>query len=117
MANVYGYTERVTTGRSGYNEYQRSTIKIFLEDVYIDTLDETNFKEKNGYKIRLIKLEELQNNLGWDTTKNATSSGAPNWMYGYGYFWTMTKSYGDLRIYRVKDYGDTAVVDNSGIND
>ena len=117
LANAYGYTERVTTGCSSYNEYQRSTIKIFLEDVYIDTLDETNLKEINGYKIRLIKLEELQNNLGWDTTKIAGAGGAPNWMYGHGHFWTMTKSYGDLRIYSVLDYKDTAVVDNSGIND
>ena len=82
--NGYGYSNY------GYscdnkNNYSISRIKEFLEEMYIDTLGESNLKEVDGYKIRLITTNELNDNLGWNALdKYATdteNSSVPTWVY------------------------------------
>ena len=104
-SNSYGYTNYDYSGCEGHNDYEGSKVKEYLEGTYINTLGETNLKEVDGYKIRLIKTSELNENLGWfDLDKYATesdNSNVPTWVnqnFGevsdnsngaYGY-WTMT---------------------------
>ena len=104
----YGYTDYDASGCSGHNDYEGSKVKEYLEGTYINTLGETNLKEVDGYKIRLITTEELESN-GWvGNTTVCTGSCyeqygiikdvAPTWIYqNYGEnqngvyaYWTMT---------------------------
>ena len=84
------------------NSYANSKVKEFLEGTYINTLGANKLKEVDGYKIRLITREELNQNLGWSALdKYATDSDnsqIPTWVYTnfgegqnnvFGY-WTMT---------------------------
>ena len=84
------------------NSYTTSKVKEFLEGTYINTLGASKLKEIDGYKIRLITREELNQNLGWtELNRYATESDnsqVPTWVYRnfsegqngvYGY-WTMT---------------------------
>ena len=84
-ANTYGYTDEVTTGCSGHNDYDGSKIKEFLEGNYLSQLDGSRLKEISGYKIRLIKQEEF-------TALNNSVGNASEWLYGIskGNYWTMT---------------------------
>ena len=84
------------------NVYATSKVKEFLEGTYINTLGANKLKEVDGYKIRLITREELNQNLGWSALdKYATDSDnsqVPNWVYqnfgegqnNVGGYWTMT---------------------------
>ena len=99
----FGYTSGDLSGCNGHNDYEGSKVKEFLETSYIATLGETNLKEVDGYKIRIIKVEELQNNLGYSTELKGSNydyspENTPIWVYknfsdsnnatrGY---WTMT---------------------------
>ena len=109
--NSYGYTNSDWSGCDGHNDYEGSKVKEYLEGTYINTLGETNLKEVDGYKIRLITTEELENN-GWvGNTTVCTGSChevygiikdiAPTWVYqNFGelsdysnrlyVYWTMT---------------------------
>ena len=114
------------------NNYNESKVKEFLEGTYINTLGTNNLKEINGYKIRLITLEELQQNFGWTELNAYATSGdnssVPTWVYrdftvdkiAYGY-WTMTpkpspsnnvwfmSTSEQLNVYYGHDYGNTGV--------
>ena len=99
----YGYTDYVNSGCDGHNDYEGSKVKEYLEGAYISTLGETNLKEIDGYKIRLITTDELNANLGWVNLYNTAktdneNANVPTWVYRnfgqnqngvYGY-WTMT---------------------------
>ena len=99
----YGYTTYDSSNCSNIEEYSSSKIKEFLEGTYINTLGADNLKKVDGYKIRLITLEELQSNLGvaqnlTASWYNTSSSDSLKWVYQnfgegqnevYGY-WTMT---------------------------
>ena len=99
----YGYTDTITSGCEGHNDYEGSKVKEYLEGTYITTLGADNLKEVDGYKVRLITTEELNANLGWvnlNTTAKTDNENAnvPLWVYQnfgenqngvYGY-WTMT---------------------------
>ena len=101
--NYYGYTSTDTSGCSGHNDYEGSKVKEYLEGTYINTLGADNLKEVDGYKIRLIKLEELQSDLGVSTEMSGSwydydAENTPSWVYqkfsdsnnnAKGY-WTMT---------------------------
>ena len=67
------------------NVYATSKVKEFLEGTYINTLGEFNLKEIDGYKIRLITVDELINNLGWktgtDTSVTYDGNSVPDWVY------------------------------------
>ena len=83
------------------NSYATSKVKEFLEGTYINTLGANNLKEVDGYKIRLITVDELTSNLGCASNGSnytCTSSQYASWVYQnfgekqnnvYGY-WTMT---------------------------
>ena len=99
LANSYGYTNEDYSGCAGHNDYEGSKVKELLEESYINTLGSDNLKEVDGYKIRLIKTDELNANLGWtnlyDTvTSYNENSNVPLWIYhNYGdafSYWTMT---------------------------
>ena len=92
------------------NIYSTSKIKEMLESRYLSVLGESNLKEIDGYKIRLITLDELYNNL---ECKNDSCSLSPHvsWIsqnFGGGQnhvsgYWTMSSndlpSYGVWYIY------------------
>lgn len=89
------YTNNNQSGCAGHNSYQESKIKEFLEGTYINTLDASKLKEIDGYKIRLITVNELQTNLGYNN--HAKTSKTPEWVYndfgdtrnGTYTYWTM----------------------------
>ena len=101
-SNAYGYTGYDESGCDGHNDYEGSKVKEYLEGTYINTLDADNLKEVDGYKIRLITTNELNQNLGWvninDTIKsNNENANVPTWIYqNWGYsnnisrYWTMS---------------------------
>ena len=123
-----------TSGCDGHNDYEGSKVKEYLEGTYINTLGETNLKEVDGYKVRLITKEELQTNLGYATEMTVSyyeysATNTPSWVYQsygenqnnvYGY-WTMTPhpeyssnvwyvhSAGGLSSYLVNDGSDDGV--------
>ena len=92
------------------NIYSTSKIREMLESRYLSVLGELNLKEIDGYKIRLITLDELYNNL---ECKNDSCSSSPHvsWIsqnFGGGQnhvsgYWTMSSndlpSYGVWYIY------------------
>ena len=109
----YTWTETCHNANHGYsnsssscdntNSYATSKIKEMLETMYLPTIGETNLKEVDGYKIRLITVDELESNLGY-TQRTGTniyyydSENTPTWVYQnfgdqnknvYSY-WTMT---------------------------
>ncbi len=109
--DIYGdvrYDNYDESGCDGHSDYNTSKIKEMLETRYLPTLGQTNLKEIDGYKIRIITLEELQQNLGLSTTMVASwydydSNNTPSWVYenygdrsknAYGY-WTMSTSIND----------------------
>ena len=99
---AYGYS---SYSNNCYNKniYATSKVKEMLETRYLPIIGATNLKEVDNYKIRLITLEELQQNLGVSTIINqswydASTENSLSWVYQnfgdqnknvYGY-WTMT---------------------------
>ena len=80
-----------TSGCTNNNRYENSRIKYFLENVYAKKIGEDNLSvDENGVKIRLITLEELENNLGWDNLSSIPRYSypqyPPRWVYkGFDY--------------------------------
>ena len=81
----YTWTDSCHNNNHGYSNnsyncintsnYATSKVKEMLETRYLPTLGESNLKEVDGYKIRIITLEELNTNLGWvDLQESATDS-------------------------------------------
>ena len=104
---AYGYSTSSDSSANcaNTNSYATSKVKEMLEGTYINTLGSNKLKEVDGYKIRLITLEELQQNLGISTTMVATwydvdAINTPTWVYqNFGdqsnnvyTYWTMTSS-------------------------
>ena len=107
----YTWTDNCHNDNHGYstssrycdntNSYATSKVKKFLEGTYINTLGANNLKEVDGYKIRLITVDELTSNLGCASNGSSytcTSSQYASWVYQnfgenknnvYGY-WSMT---------------------------
>ena len=111
LAGSYGYSESVRTECNGYSDYSQSKIKEAV-DAYMDSKNISNsLKEVDGYKIRLIKLDELQSNLGYGNSTDLYDS-VPNWVYGnnIGNYWTMTSNgvkavYYVYRLGQIRNYG------------
>ena len=85
------------------NVYATSKVKEMLETRYLPTIGENNLKKVDGYKIRLITVDELESNLGYtkDTGTNVYNYNleiTPSWVYqNFGEnqnnvsgYWTMT---------------------------
>ena len=118
-ARSYGYSSYDSSGCTGHNNYEESKVKEFLEGTYINTLGANNLKEVDGYKIRLITTNELNENLGWvnlqvTATTDNENANVPTWVYQnfgdksnnvYGY-WTMTPhSYYSYLVWKVDSVG------------
>ena len=103
----YTWTDNCHNNNHGYssssyscdntNGYATSKVKEMLETRYLPTIGESNLKEVDGYKIRLITVDELTSNLGC-TSSSCSSSPYASWVHQnfgdqsknvYGY-WTMT---------------------------
>ena len=91
---------------NGTNNYDSSKVKEMLETRYLPTIGESNLKEVDGYKIRIISLQDLQENLGVATTMTGTyyavdAINTPSFVYNnFGgmfrhnsSYWTMTPYY------------------------
>ena len=100
---LHNYTSYDYSGCANHNDYEGSKVKEFLEGTYLNTLGSDNLKTVDGYKIRLITLNELQTNLGYDTEITASyykhnQENTPSWVYrNFGErignvsgYWTMT---------------------------
>ena len=102
----HGYETADYSNCNGTNDYDSSKVKEMLETKYMPTIDPSNLKEVDGYKIRIIKLDELlqkefnikprsyyyvfSNETPITPTwlyQNFSASGAYNSQY-----WTMTKT-------------------------
>ena len=126
--DIYGttsYENYDESGCEGHNDYDKSKIKEFLEGTYINKLDASKLKEIDSYKIRLIKLEELQQNLGVSTTINNSwydidTSDALKWVYqniGNGGYFTMTPT-ASSNVFEVFSNGrvfGSGILSNSGV--
>ena len=60
----HGYSSSNYDNCNNTNDYATSKVKEMLERTYINTLGTDSLKEVDGYKIRLITLDELESNLG-----------------------------------------------------
>ena len=94
-----GYSSYDFSNCDNTNGYATSKVKEMLEIRYLPTIGADNLKEVDGYKIRLITLEELDNNLGCNSSDySCKSSQYATWVHQnfgdqsknvYAY-WTMT---------------------------
>ena len=92
---AHGYSD-IAYNCDNKNSYATSKVKEMLETKYLPTIGGFNLKEVDGYKIRLVTLDELYNNLGCiSSNRDCTSSPYASWLHeyfgndAYGY-WTMT---------------------------
>ena len=92
----YTWTETCHNANHGYsnssyncdntNSYETSKVKEMLEGTYINTIGADNLKKLDGYKIRLITTNELNEDLGWinlQATAQTDNENAnvPAWIY------------------------------------
>lgn len=70
------------------NDYQKSVVKKYFDDTYINALNKNNLKEVNGYYIRLITINELES-LGCNLSEESCSN-APSWLTSDIVSWTMS---------------------------
>ena len=123
---IYGndtYTSSDSSGCAGHNDYSDSKVKEFLEGIYINTLETSNLKEIDGYKIRVITNDDLVYNLGWSATNNYATmpdnAQVPNWVYRnfgndrekgvYGYWTMIPDSYQSKNLMNIYD-GNTQYI-------
>ena len=101
--NNHGYSSNDYSNCDNTNIYDDSKVKEMLDTRYLPMLGENNLKEVDGYKIRLITLNELQENLGISKATSTTwytidKSKTPDWVYeplvnyqnNVSGYWTMT---------------------------
>ena len=75
-SGTYGtdtYNSVDDSGCSGHNDYAGSKIKQAVEGYMTNYLDESKLKTIDGYKIRLITLDELIDNLGFSPNETPSS--------------------------------------------
>ena len=85
-----GYYPNSWVYNSCTTDYSRSEIKYVI-DAWVDDkfLDFELIEDDNGYKARLITIEELKNNLGYGNS-NTINENVPSWVSQYRY-WTMSE--------------------------
>ena len=123
ILNDVNYSSSTGNGCYWHNRYNESLIKGFLEGTYLSTIDPNENKLKAievggvSYKVRLITLAELTENLGYIKRNNTlmydySPTNTPSWVYqGFGErendwslqgYWTMsTYPDGGLGIWKV----------------
>ena len=117
---AYGYTNE-SYSCDNTNSYATSKVKEFLEGTYINTLGTNNLKEVDGYKIRLITVDELVSNLGCTSSRCSESSYASFVYQNFGdqnknvySYWTMT-SYSNNSS-RVRYVNNTGRLGHGGVS-
>ena len=90
----------VTTGCT--TDYAQSEVKYAVDAWAKDKLKTSDLKEdETGYSSRLITLEELTTNLGFEYFSNGSvtfwqkTSSTPDWVYNSNYHYSTMSSYGD----------------------
>lgn len=76
------------SGCEGHNSWEESRVKSFLEGPYISTLGASNLKKVDGYKIRLLKFDELINNFGFEYVSSyggyyRATDNTPEWITSF----------------------------------
>ena len=101
-------------------DYQKSDIKYLIDNWVKTKSFNDSLIEVDGYKARLIKFEELRDNLGYNkaiwvaTNYTVDKENTPDWVYKsqncYGY-WTMSP-YQDypFYLYSLRDNGDLGYI-------
>lgn len=96
------YGTEVLTDCEGHSDYSTSKVRNILEQRYLPTIQPNNLKEVNGYKIRLMTINDLVEKFGyhWSMSTNGSSSALnslPLWLrvpddksYEWGCYWTMS---------------------------
>ena len=114
--DTYGtdaYADTDTSGCGNHNDFAGSKIKAALDEYAANTLGSSNLKEVDGYKIRILNLNDLQNNLGWksgvETRASASGNSVPSFVLDGRDEWTMIPDVinaSDLQnnsnVYRIK---------------
>ena len=91
------------------SEYEQSDIKYIINSWAQDkTISNDLSADSTGYGVRLITINELQNNLGYGNSKYKTSN-TPTWVYKindcqFGY-WTMSPI-DQKRVWAVNKFGN-----------
>ena len=94
--NGYGGVAFYTSSTCGLNgsncvrDYMYSDIKYIVDNWSNNKLGDNDlYVDEDGYSSRLIKIEELRNNLGYGETDQANLN-VNSWVYDYNY-WTMSR--------------------------
>ena len=108
-------------------DYAQSEVKYVVDAWAADKFQASDLKEDSlGYKARLLTIDELTTNLGYEKTNSSTlypstnGDTTPSWVYNSNYYyWTMSQ-YEDstLRMWSVNNIGDVYtnyVFDISGV--
>jgi len=111
LSNVVSYyssnnckTDNITGCK---NSFKFSNLKKILDNWASDIIDD--LVEVDKYKVRLIKYDELIENLGYTLTGDSyiitkATSDTPDFVYEQGkYYWAMN-GYSDSNVYVVSDY-------------
>lgn len=91
------------------NIFEKSYIKDILDNWSIDKLNIDDLVIVEGYKVRLIRYDELLYFLGYDPKNLVTSyspslritESVPEWVYNKGAYWTMSgyQDYRNIQFY------------------
>ena len=125
VALTYGtnsYNSKNTSTCNKHNDYENSKIKEFLEGTYLTYLGSDNLKavylKDISYKIRLITVDEIVNDLGWNsgvlTAVNTEGNNVPTWVYQsfstdsqISSYWTMDRGSATNNVYAVSSSSST----------
>jgi prepilin-type N-terminal cleavage/methylation domain-containing protein len=91
------YDTTINSGcRGAVKTYDKSKVKEFLENTYIKSLNDSNLKEIDGYKIRLLSLNELIENFDYSESTNTNYKkglNTPSFIYSDQYMINYNNSY------------------------
>lgn len=87
--NIRGWTACISY------EYETSNVNVILNNWVKNELKDDDLVKVNNYKVRLLTIEELVNNLGYENANNdpyqfVNTQNTPIWMDSYTYnYWNM----------------------------
>lgn len=88
------------------NKYSESNVRIMLDKWANSVFSDNDLISVDGYKVRLIKLDELLNNLGYNSNEIVTenvyklTAQVPEWVYKY-------YQYGEYSYWTMSDISDS----------
>ena len=101
------YTSQDLSGCGGHNDYAGSRVNEVVDNYMTNYLDTIELKEVDGYKARMITIDELVNNLGWTSGSGFVSqegNNVPIWVYNSDYWVINIISSNDLRYVASSGY-------------